>query len=102
MVDHYLETSFGRRRYPAICGNMLMLQDISLYLSTGPVCSDPGRPPGGRQIATSYEEGSDVTFTCDRPGYVPYPSQITCDVNGGTASWSATTSPQCKGMTLKY
>ncbi|RWS09468.1 uncharacterized protein B4U79_12754 [Dinothrombium tinctorium] len=38
----------------------------------GPVCVDPGRPPDGKQIATSYEQGSEVTFSCNRPGYVPY------------------------------
>ncbi|KAK3869849.1 hypothetical protein Pcinc_024872 [Petrolisthes cinctipes] len=37
----------------------------------GPVCSDPGHPPEGRQIATSYEQGSEVTFECSRPGYIP-------------------------------
>lgn len=45
----------------------------------GPVCEDPGHPPDGQQIATSYEHGSQVRFSCDRPGYVPYSSDpITC------------------------
>nr|XP_027224933.1 uncharacterized protein LOC113817130 isoform X1 [Penaeus vannamei] len=37
----------------------------------GPVCSDPGHPPEGIQIATSYEQGSRVSFDCTRPGYIP-------------------------------
>ncbi|XP_013781236.1 uncharacterized protein LOC106465521 [Limulus polyphemus] len=45
----------------------------------GPVCLDPGRPPDGMQKAVSYEQGSHVTFSCDRPGYVPYDTKpITC------------------------
>ncbi|CAL4150116.1 unnamed protein product [Meganyctiphanes norvegica] len=37
----------------------------------GPVCSDPGHPPEGLQISTSYEQGSRVSFDCTRPGYIP-------------------------------
>src|SRR5699024_1863191 len=45
----------------------------------GPVCTDPGHPPDGQQLATSYEHGSQVRFSCDRPGYVPYSTDpITC------------------------
>lgn len=45
----------------------------------GPVCQDPGRPADGLQIATSYEQGSQVSFSCDKPGYVPYSADpITC------------------------
>lgn len=45
----------------------------------GPVCQDPGRPADGYQIANSYEQGSEVTFGCTRPGYVPYNTEpITC------------------------
>ncbi|KAG0433549.1 hypothetical protein HPB47_019805, partial [Ixodes persulcatus] len=45
----------------------------------GPVCDDPGRPPDGYQIATSFEQGSEVLFACNRPGYVPYTTDpITC------------------------
>ncbi|UYV83192.1 clec-78 [Cordylochernes scorpioides] len=48
----------------------------------GPVCEDPGRPPDGNQLATSYEHGSEVTFSCDRPGYVPYSTEpISCVKN---------------------
>ena len=65
---------------------------------TGPVCSDPGRPADGKQIATSYEVGKTVTFDCDRPGFVAEPSSIECVSNNGTAQWSdvlvyATTQP---------
>ncbi|KAF0293977.1 Fibropellin-1 [Amphibalanus amphitrite] len=38
----------------------------------GPVCVDPGRPADGAQIATSYEQGSKVSFTCNKPGYIPF------------------------------
>jgi hypothetical protein len=45
----------------------------------GPVCEDPRRPPDGSQIAESYEQGSQVTFQCDRAGYIPInPSPIEC------------------------
>lgn len=40
----------------------------------GPVCDDPGRPPDGTQIATSYEQGAEVSFECSRPGYIPITS----------------------------
>ena len=45
----------------------------------GPVCSDPGHPPDGQQIASSYEQGSKVSFSCQREGYIPIPDEpITC------------------------
>lgn len=45
----------------------------------GPVCEDPGRPSDGYQIAKSYEQGSDVSFGCNRPGYILInPRPITC------------------------
>ncbi|XP_046990617.1 sushi, von Willebrand factor type A, EGF and pentraxin domain-containing protein 1 [Schistocerca americana] len=45
----------------------------------GPVCEDPGRPPDGFQVARSYEQGSEVTFGCSRPGYILInPRPITC------------------------
>lgn len=45
----------------------------------GPVCVDPGHAPDGDQVTTGYEQGSRVSFTCNRPGYVPYSSDpITC------------------------
>ncbi|KAF7987305.1 hypothetical protein HCN44_003067 [Aphidius gifuensis] len=36
----------------------------------GPVCEDPGRPSDGVQISRSYEQGSEVQFSCSRPGYI--------------------------------
>ena len=45
----------------------------------GPVCEDPKRPPDGGQISQSYEQGSEVKFTCDREGYIPInPAPIKC------------------------
>ena len=48
----------------------------------GPVCLDPGHAPDGQQITTSFEQGSQVTFTCNKPGYVPYSNDpINCVKN---------------------
>jgi len=45
----------------------------------GPVCEDPLRPPDGEQISESYEQGSKVSFTCNKPGYIPInPTPIEC------------------------
>ena len=45
----------------------------------GPVCPDPGHSPDGANIATSFEQDSRVSFSCKRPGYVPYSSSpVTC------------------------
>ena len=45
----------------------------------GPVCEDPLRPPDGQQLSESYEQGSKVSFTCDKPGYIPInPQPIEC------------------------
>lgn len=45
----------------------------------GPVCEDPGRPSDGFQLARSYEQSSEVTFGCNRPGYILInPRPITC------------------------
>ena len=64
------------------------------------MCTDPGRPADGRQIATSYEVGKTVTFECDRPGFVPEPSSVVCTSNGGTAQWNGASSPACMGKFL--
>ena len=37
----------------------------------GPTCEDPGRPADGIQLASSYEQGSEIFFECTRPGYIP-------------------------------
>ncbi|KAG8179313.1 hypothetical protein JTE90_016418 [Oedothorax gibbosus] len=48
----------------------------------GPVCEDPGRPPDGMQMTSSYEHGSEVMFSCERPGYIPYTTDpISCTKN---------------------
>ncbi len=45
----------------------------------GPVCEDPRRPPDGTQIAESYEQGAEVSFTCSKDGYIPInPAPIKC------------------------
>lgn len=45
----------------------------------GPVCQDPGRPSDGTQISRSYEQGSEIHFTCQRPGYILInPRPISC------------------------
>ncbi|XP_073992974.1 sushi, von Willebrand factor type A, EGF and pentraxin domain-containing protein uif isoform X1 [Rhodnius prolixus] len=45
----------------------------------GPVCQDPGRPVDGYQLAGSYEQGSEVQFGCNKPGYILInPRPITC------------------------
>lgn len=45
----------------------------------GPVCDDPGRPSDGNQIARSYEQSSEIHFSCARPGYILInPRPITC------------------------
>lgn len=36
----------------------------------GPVCEDPGRPSDGYQETRSYEQHSEVTFGCNRAGYI--------------------------------
>ena len=48
----------------------------------GPVCEDPRRPPDGSQIATGYEQGSEVQFQCIKEGYIPInPQPIKCVEN---------------------
>lgn len=58
-----------------LCHKLIILS----YFTLGPVCEDPGRPPDGMQMASSYEHGSEVLFGCERPGYIPYTTDpITC------------------------
>lgn len=55
------------------------LWDFGDMRCEGPVCEDPGRPADGIQIAESYEQGSQVEFTCSKEGYIPInPSPIQC------------------------
>ena len=63
--------------------------DFGSLRCEGPVCEDPGRPADGAQISTSYEQGSEVEFTCDKKGYIPInPQPIKCVAQ-----------PQCKVVT---
>lgn len=53
--------------------------DFGTLRCEGPVCEDPLRPPDGEQISESYEQGSKVSFTCNKPGYIPInPLPIEC------------------------
>ena len=53
--------------------------DFGTLRCEGPVCEDPGRPADGEQISDSYEQGSEVSFTCAKPGYIPInPQPIEC------------------------
>ena len=53
--------------------------DFGTLRCEGPVCEDPGRPADGEQISDSYEQGSKVSFTCNKPGYIPInPQPIEC------------------------
>ncbi|CAD5124417.1 DgyrCDS12702 [Dimorphilus gyrociliatus] len=63
---------------------------------SGPTCTDPGTPPEAVQHSVSYEEGQVVTYTCNRPGYNPKPSQLKCVFNGGTPTWDDATSVVCE------
>ncbi|XP_013380053.1 sushi, von Willebrand factor type A, EGF and pentraxin domain-containing protein 1-like [Lingula anatina] len=62
----------------------------------GATCSDPGRPPDGRQVAVdTYEEGKLVRYVCDRPGYEPDPPYpLLCEVAGSNLTWNAS-APTC-------
>ena len=69
-----------------------------MTLVLGPVCSDPGRPADGQQIATSYEMGAVVTFTCNRTGFMPEPATIECiSITDGNVDWNNKAAPQCVG-----
>ena len=51
------------------------------------VCSDPGTPFYGHQIATSYELGQIVRYTCTQPGFVPENEAIICQNNESTKTF---------------
>lgn len=44
--------------------------DFGSLRCDGPTCTDPGRPAGGFQNSTSYEESGLATFACNKSGYV--------------------------------
>ncbi|GMT25308.1 hypothetical protein PFISCL1PPCAC_16605, partial [Pristionchus fissidentatus] len=47
----------------------------------GPVCVDPGFPDDGDIELTSVEEGAVAKFTCQRPGFRPFPTaSIACQL----------------------
>ncbi|KAI6239571.1 Sushi, von Willebrand factor type A, EGF and pentraxin domain-containing protein 1 [Aphelenchoides fujianensis] len=53
--------------------------DLGDLRCEGPVCVDPGNPNEGRTYLDSVEEGATARFTCNRPGYRPFPSDtINC------------------------
>ena len=91
------------RNLLSICSSIFILIILCyLYLCfiiSAQQCSDPGTPGGARQMASSYEIGSKVTFECLQEGYAPSPaSSIVCmyDSVQGQPVWSDTI-PVCKG-----
>ncbi|XP_055958795.1 sushi, von Willebrand factor type A, EGF and pentraxin domain-containing protein 1-like [Patella vulgata] len=63
----------------------------------GPTCSDPGTPPGGLQVSSSYEEYSLVSYTCSRYGYGPsQTNSLMCywDSTRNALQWNSTM-PRC-------
>ena len=107
MIVLYKKYPFYQQKHTTISLVKLMSRSclvvsVSRHSATGPVCSDPGRPADGTQIATSYEIGKTVTFTCDRPGFVPEPSSLTCESkdNGARAAWNDTHPSHCVGKFL--
>ena len=80
-------------------GKLILDITVTFYLFfiSGETCTDPGRPPDGYQIATSYEEGSLVHFNCSKPGFAPDPpTPIICELNDGKIGWNSTV-PVCIG-----
>ncbi|XP_069124277.1 LOW QUALITY PROTEIN: uncharacterized protein [Argopecten irradians] len=65
---------------------------------TGSLCVDPGTPTDAIQIATSYEVGQEVYWTCTRDGFTPYPPTVLkCEINSfGNVTWNSTVRPSCK------
>ncbi|KAL3108455.1 hypothetical protein niasHT_015377 [Heterodera trifolii] len=58
--------------------------DLGDLRCEGPVCVDPGHPDDGQTHLDSIEEGAVARFTCNRPGYLPFPSDtLSCAL--GTA-----------------
>ncbi|XP_045124302.1 sushi, von Willebrand factor type A, EGF and pentraxin domain-containing protein 1-like isoform X1 [Portunus trituberculatus] len=78
------EETFSLAGQTSLNDNAVRCQDDSTWdfgdlRCEGPVCSDPGHPPEGVQVATSYEQGSKVSFQCTRQGYIPITDDpITC------------------------
>lgn len=49
--------------------------DLGDLRCEGPVCVDPGHPVGGQTHLSSVEEGAVARFSCDRPGFRPFPHE---------------------------
>jgi len=48
---------------------------------SGPVCVDPGHPDDGQTFLDSVEEGAVASFSCNRPGFKPFPAEtISCSL----------------------
>ncbi|XP_021360135.1 CUB and sushi domain-containing protein 1-like [Mizuhopecten yessoensis] len=64
---------------------------------TGALCTDPGTAYDAVQVATSYEVGQTVTWTCERNGYTPDPPTVLlCQIVGSIVNWNSTVRPTCK------
>lgn len=67
---------------------------------SGPTCPDPGTFAGTQQVATSYEEFSYVSYTCERTGFSPMsnlPLYCQYDPNTGGLAWNGT-AQNCTGV----
>ena len=58
-----------------------------LCILTGSVCTDPGTPHDGTQVATSYEPGQTVLFNCNNPGHTPDYKVVICQRFGNTGMY---------------
>lgn len=65
-------------------------------------CSDPGTPPEGSQLPSSYRLGDTVSFNCSKPGFMPMPiSMLTCIESGKELTWDGEV-PSCKGDAIFF
>lgn len=65
-------------------------------------CSDPGTPPEGSQLPSSYRLGDTVSFNCSKPGFMPMPvSTLTCIERGEELTWDGEV-PSCKGDAIFF
>lgn len=49
--------------------HILLTLGVLLLICAGEKCLDPGSPLGGTLTATSFDDQSVVSFSCDREGY---------------------------------
>lgn len=60
--------------------------DLGDLRCEGPICADPGHPDEGETHLQSVEESAVAKFTCNRPGFKPFPNDaINCTL--GTVSF---------------